>query len=247
MPPYIGITGFMSMFEVARVLDEVPSDSDRRLMVGVLASSKTLAGGTNKHPGRYPPRQSINLVFMDDPRTLNLIHYATDDKTTLAAQLGLLMDIGGDLLQGFQLNIAWPEPKQLEQARRRGAKFVLQVGGRALELVERDPKRLANRVADCAGLIDHVLLDPSGGRGQPFDPVAARMYLTALAERLPTLGLGVAGGLSGRTLHLVEPLIRDFPDLNIDAEGRLRDPVDDHLSLDLAREYAAAAFRLFAR
>lgn len=246
MAPYIGITGFMSVLEVARVLDEVPPNTDRRLMVGVLASSKTLAGGTDKYPGRYPPRQFINPVFMDDPRALNLIHYATDDKSTLSTQLGLLLDIGGELLQGFQLNVAWPDPKQLESTRKRGAAFVLQVGGRALELVDRDPAKLSARVAEYVGLIDHVLLDPSGGRGQPFDPDAARIFLTELAGRFPNLGLGVAGGLSAQMLHLVEPLVRQFPELNIDAEGRLREASDDHLSLDLAREYVAAAFRLFA-
>jgi hypothetical protein len=48
LEPYIGVTGFMSALEVEAVLAAVPSDKKYVLMAGVLASNKTLAGGSGK-------------------------------------------------------------------------------------------------------------------------------------------------------------------------------------------------------
>jgi len=58
------------------------------------------------------------------------------------------------------------------------------------------------------------------------------------------MGLGVAGGLSPTTLDLVRPLTNEFPDLSIDAEGRLRTP-EDHLDLAVSSEYLRKAFEMF--
>ena len=58
------------------------------------------------------------------------------------------------------------------------------------------------------------------------------------------MGLVVAGGLSPTTLHLVQPLIEEFPDVSIDAEGRLRDH-EDHLDLQVAGQYLSKAFKMF--
>jgi len=40
--PYIGVTGFMSSSEIEAVLGAVPKESRYSLMVGALASGKTL-------------------------------------------------------------------------------------------------------------------------------------------------------------------------------------------------------------
>jgi hypothetical protein len=50
--------------------------------------------------------------------------------------------------------------------------------------------------------------------------------------------------LSGATLDLVRPLLKDFPDLSFDAEGKLRDSTD-RLIPELAAEYVRKAFALF--
>ncbi|MDO8571756.1 MAG: hypothetical protein Q7R79_03695, partial [bacterium] len=91
-------------------------------------------------------------------------------------------------------------------------------------------------------LIDYVLLDPSGGTGKMFDPRVERTYLDKLADL--GVGLGVAGGLSPSTLHLLQPLINDYPNLCIDAEGRLRNQ-DDQLDLTVAGSYLQKAYELF--
>ncbi len=248
MDPYIGVTGFMSETEVWKVLDALPKKTTRQLMVGVLASSKTLAGGTNRYPNRYPRIDRLDDIFVHDERLLNLIHYATDDRDTLGAQLRQIWS-GVALAEGFQLNIPWPRPGALYDllASQFPPCFVLQIGSRALAEVGDDPRRLAERLEDYDGLAAAILLDGSGGRGVPLDAAKLRPLLEAVRARHPRLGLGVAGGLSPATLHLVEPLLAAFPDLNIDAEGRLREPQTDQLDLDLARDYVTRSAKLFAR
>jgi hypothetical protein len=248
---YIGITGFMASSEVLSVLDEVPEVSNRCIMVGVLASQKTVFQNLqNKWPNRYPNINEIAAIFSDHPLCLNLVHYNTKEPETLLKQMIGVTDFAGPNLHGFQLNVKWPSPKILEKYRRQHAqmKIVLQVGGGAFEAVQNSAKVLAKKVAnEYVGLVDYILLDPSGGFGQPFDTKSAREYLEALREKDVErfLGLGVAGGLSPTTFDLVEPLVGDYPNLSIDAEGRLRDE-NDILDKDLAKEYVARALHMFA-
>ncbi|MDP3731161.1 MAG: hypothetical protein Q8R34_01555 [bacterium] len=243
---YVGITGFMSSKEVQTVLESVPESSGRLVMIGVLAGLKTLKSLPNKWPNRYPLVPNIPTIFSRHIKAFNLIHYSTDDKSTLPGQLFLLSYLCKEKLHGFQLNMAWPSVTLLGRFKNDfpSKKLVLQVGRRALEEVNNSPEQLAARVAEYAGIAEYMLLDPSGGKGEPFNPNLAREYLIAIKEKGLSLGLGVAGGLSPTTLNLVEPLVKEFPDLNIDAEGRLRTP-EDHLDVEVAGRYLLGALKMF--
>ncbi len=116
--PYIGVTGFMSRAEVGKALAVVPQKSSHRLMVGVLMSSKTLAGEQAGRPGRYPKKEAVADIFVNDPRILNLVHYSTSNTETLLGQLMEITDLAGPDLDGFQFNIAWPSILQLEDYRK---------------------------------------------------------------------------------------------------------------------------------
>ncbi len=238
---YVGITGFMSKNEIQSVLDSMPQDSNRLLMVGVLASLKTLRGEKTKWPNRYPGVGRISEIFVRNRRALNLIHYNTKEPESLAEQLVEMTKLGGENFEGFQLNLTWPSHDAiLAYHKVCGGKFiVLQIGGKAMKkdgVTDYLPKELAEKVSWYEHLVDYVLLDPSGGYGIPFDTGKARTYLDALKGYNLDLSLGVAGGLSPTTLNLVEPLLADFPDLSWDAEGKLRDK-EDNLDIKEAREY----------
>ena len=242
MKPYIGITGFMSGGEVRVMLNLMPKNCSRKLMVGALIDWRTLNGLTpNKWPNRYPAIKEISGIFTDHQAVLNLAHYHTRELTTLYWQLEDIIKSCGPNLHGLQLNIAWPDPMILKLLRAKpGIQIVLQVGDRAFEMIRHSPERLATKIAEeYDGLIDRVLLDPSGGTGKEFDPAEIAEYLSALKKtRLDfglNFGLGVAGGLSSKNLRRVEPLLSEFPDLSIDAEGRLRNS-DDQLDLREAGE-----------
>ena len=91
-----------------------------------------------------------------------------------------------------------------------------------MDEISDDPIRLVNRVRKYQGLVNYVLLDPSGGTGRLFNPEELKKFLGRLYEAQLDLSYGVAGGLSPTTLNLLESLVKEFPNLSIDAEGRLR-------------------------
>jgi len=243
---YIGITGFMSSDEVRRVLMSVPLDIRRLIMIGVLASSKTIRGLKNKWPNRYPEMDRIANIFPIDLVALNLIHYHTKEEDTLGVQLIAMTEFGGVNFHGFQLNIAWPSLQVLTQYRKLypSKQIVLQVGRHAFKMVGDSPERLAKKVAEYDGVTDYVLLDPSGGRGKSLDQERMQDYLRALTALNLEMGLGVAGGLGPDTLHLVELLAKEFPDLSTDAEGLLRDK-KDRLNTGKAKQYVAKTLEIF--
>lgn len=251
MRPYIGITGFMSRDEMDAMLALLPENCRHMLMVGVLANQRTIRGEPQKRPNRNPKKEDIEKIFpppsiwpaSGNRTTLNLVHYNTKDGSNLADQLSLMMLPHCD---GFQLNIKWPSKWELIYFLDcYSSDIVLQIGGRAAGMFESSPKELAKKVSDeYYGLINYVLLDMSGGFGKPLIADALRPHLEAIRDLWPELGLGIAGGLSAETLHLVEPLIRDFPDISIDAEGLLRD-ADDRLDLEKAKAYLLGALELF--
>lgn len=238
-PPYIGITGFTSAAQVQDALALFPSSSDRRLMIGVLASRRTCAGLPERMPERHPGVDAIAGIFQDHPLALNLIHYHTDEPATLGSQLAALVERAGPSLDGVQINGHWPSRSDLEEVRsvRPDLRVVLQVNPAAQGGSLRDLRDLR----ELAGLADDVLLDASAGQGRPVDPESALPYLEALEDS--GLGLGVAGGLCVENLPLVEPLLARFPDLSFDAESRLRD-AEDHLDPAKVREYVETALRL---
>jgi hypothetical protein len=76
-----------------------------------------------------------------------------------------------------------------------------------------------------------------------MDAVALLPFARIIRDRFPGIGIGAAGGLGPDTLHLIEPLASEFPNLSIDAQSRLRpsgsalDPID----WEMAIQYLANA------
>ena len=241
---YIGVTGFMTRDEVLSILSGMPAG--RLLMVGVLASAKTMRGEPNSWPNRFPPVDQIGEIFVEDPRALNLIHFATDDQATLDKQLLHLIERTGGNFDGFQLNMVWPDPLHLRILKEgRGACFVLQIGKRAFEQVNNDPAQLAHKLHAYHDVVADILFDLSGGHGRELDAQKTLAVLHAVHAEHPRLGLGVAGGIIAETIHLIEPIIREFPNVNIDAEGKIRDNKEARLNLQKTAHYIGKATRAF--
>lgn len=213
LKPYIGVTGFMTPGEVEEVLAALPTYHTHQVMVGVLASDKTLDGLPNKHPHRFPRVERIRDLFSDNPNTVNLVHFNTHRVGRLMEDLiDLTERYGGPNMYGFQLNVPWPDPKKLLTYKKicRPNRLVLWLGGDAVAEVEGSPRLLAEWVSRYSYIATDVLLDPSGGFGREFNVREALTYLQALRDL--GLGLGVAGGLSADNLiHLVEPIAADYP------------------------------------
>ncbi len=257
---YIGITGFMSRSELTAVLDALPDnfgmidgEQIRRLMVGMLVSGKTIQGIPNKWPNRYPAPEALSSIFVRDPRVLNLVHYNTKAETPgiIIDELSRIKDACGKYFQGFQLNMVWPKASLIHDwlfnhSSHSNAVIVLQCGSRAMANLKHSPEELAEKLKEYEGVIDYVLLDPSGGIGIPFDAAFALRCLEAIDQaNITGINIGVAGGLSPETIpDLLPPILQQFPTVSIDAEGRLR-TAEDHLNVEVASEYIRVAENLF--
>lgn len=125
---------------------------------------------------------------------------------------------------------------------------ILQIGQMALSLEDFDPDKVVSRLGEYQGHIDRILLDQSMGKGQPMEAGVLLPYLRAIRKAYPHLGLVVAGGLGPDSLDLVRPILDEFPDVSIDAQGKLRpsgsalDPID----WDIASTYLARGLELLS-
>jgi hypothetical protein len=246
--PYIGVTGFSKREEVEAMLDGFYTEDERLLMVGVLASEKSIYGIPTKWPKRYPERELIAGIFSGDPRALNLVHYASDNQSLLYEHMEVITTrFGGEHCSGFQLNMKWPDMHVLEKYRTKfpDKKIVLQVGSGAMKQMLSDPKRIARRIATYDSLVDYALIDPSGGLGKQMDVQFALNCISWFYDASTKITIGVAGGLGPDTVRDVEEIIDTYYDTSIDAEGKLRD-AEDNFSLVSALRYRDAALRMFA-
>lgn len=154
--PCIGITGFTARKQIDWLFDSLPKNFSRPVMVGVLVSGKTLHGQPNKWPERYPKAEVLKTLFPSNENALNLIHFNTKEPQNLFEDMCLAQDLAGPNCHGFQLNIAWPDRKVLEDYRNkapfRQKTIVLQCGGKVLDAVARNPSMLAERVRVYEGL-----------------------------------------------------------------------------------------------
>lgn len=231
---YIGVTGFTKREQVEQFLELIP-DSPRETMIGVLASYKSLRGIPQSplRAGRTPKSDALSRIFVPHLNTLNLIHYNSEQgqSNTIADDLLRLEGLAREELDGFQLNICWPNPHEVEKFRKYSqikhlngdyaARIVLQIGRRAIEELGGSPEAVAHRVKDWyGGIIDTVLFDLSGGLGKDLDMRELGEFLFCAQNY--GLEVGVAGGLGPGSMHLLDPIPRDVFIRNIDAEGKLR-------------------------
>ena len=252
--PYIGITDFMLRSEVEAMMKVMRScGSPYPLAVGVMMSRKTLLGLPTKWATAFPANDRIATIFVDDDDAMNVLHYADYDAASSDEDLRRAALLGGPLLDAIQFDMIWPNETDLLSLKWRNPHlgFVLQVGANAMAAEGDEPARVARRLERYRekGLVDYVLLDKSMGRGLGMDATVLLPFVRRIKDALPDVGIVVAGGLGPETTHLVEPILREFPDVSIDAQGQLRRSGDarDPIEWDRAAHYLLCANALYAR
>jgi len=254
--PYVGITGPVSIKETKDICKEFSKAgysiySQHLPMLGFLVSYKTLNGQPTQNR-RYPPVNIIqDLLQATDRQVLTMIHYNSKETDELSHQVAQIFDgiYEDGLCRAIQLNIVWPEINQIARIKEQYPEMqvVFQASHKTME--NKAPTQIVQGIKGYRDLIDYVLIDPSGGRGIPFDLDYSIAIYLELREQCPNLTVGFAGGFTGENvapkLEKIEEQIRGN-DFCIDAEGGLRDKVtsaygDDLLNISKVREYLQSA------
>jgi len=233
---YVGICDVLAPEEaraMASELREHRKDPNRKVMIGVMAGHFTMRPDTewgDDQRAVFPTREELADGFIDDPDVFNTIHFADlyrpKEVQTLFEDLELVVEAGGENLHAIQLDVTWPEVDDLDRfkANYPDLAIVLQLGKSAFDMVDHDPQQMVDELDKYGDSIDYVLLDLSMGKGKAMEAEGLLSALRLIRQELPGLGLAVAGGLGPETVHLLEPIAREFPDISIDAQGRLKHP-----------------------
>lgn len=238
MIPYIGITDFTCFEQVERMHSVFERhrkpNQNRRLHVGVMMSYKTLHGLPTKWINAFPLKETIASIFASD-ETMNCLHYADYEGIAIYDSLTKALEFGGSGITALQLDMVWPDPEAVGNAVLASGKkleVILQVNEQAMREVNDNPNAVVSKLFDYQGIIEHVLLDKSMGRGIGINAEKLLPYIYAAKESFPKMGITVAGGLGPDTIELLAPITERFSDVSIDAQGRLRpsknalDPID---------------------
>jgi len=250
--PYIGITGPISIQETKDVCKEFSNagysmKSQHVPMLGFLASNKTINNQVIQNK-RYPSIKSLpELLRATDSQVLTMIHYNSREIETLSNQIAQIFDgiYENGLCRAIQLNIVWPDIGQVSKIKEQYSEMqiVFQASNKAM--LEKTPNQIAKGVRSYGDSLSYVLIDPSGGRGLPFNLESSVAIYSELKEQCPDLTIGFAGGFTGENVKpRLKELFQRTKDDNfcIDAEGGLRDKIsskygDDSLNLKKVREY----------
>lgn len=249
MNSYIGICDFENDSQVRDMLSVWSAkDSSRRLMVGCMASYKSLNGLPTKWSEIWPAKESLSSIFIDDPRVMNCIHYADCEGIDILDNLEKAVAHSGPNLHAVQLDMIWPSPCEIEDFHRScwDVSIVLQLNFEALCQVNNNEDKLLSKLDEYDGCLDYILLDLSGGKGIPLDAQILLPYVRAISKSLPNIGVSVAGGLGPVKLNGLKPLLEEFPSLSFDAQSKLRQSGSaiDPINWDLARRYLIEAQEL---
>ena len=250
--PYVGVTGPVTAEETKDICREF-SDAGYSMeknhvpMLGFLVSYKTLNNVPTPNK-RYPLISSIpKLLDETNNQVLNMIHYNSKEMGTLSNQVKDIFDgiYENGLCRALQLNIVWPDISQVAKIKENHPfmQIVFQASNNAMG--GKSPSQIARGVKDYGDSISYVLIDPSGGRGVPFDLDSSVAIYSELKNQCPNLTIGFAGGFAKENvaLRLNEIIQRiDTNNFCIDAEGGLRDKLssdygDDLLNIEKVRGY----------
>ncbi len=218
------------------------------LVFGVMACPETMNNQPSPHvPNHYPKWSNVGELLTAAATLPVYIHFDTREPFELHHHLVAIEQQFGGLIDGFQLNLAWPSHSVLEDFKRIHPNdgFIIPIGLKPLELCREDPQPIRRKLNEYAGLIHHVLLDCSRGKGQPLDPELLRPFVEMMIwNQASGIKVAVAGGLTADSVVAIKPLLKIDPSLSICAQSGLR--TNDQFDVIKAKRFITTAMQLMA-
>ncbi|MEN9881308.1 MAG: hypothetical protein RLZZ308_491 [Candidatus Parcubacteria bacterium] len=252
---YVGVTDFTTYDQVEVAKRFIHKDSHRMLHVGAMMSYKTFHGipTERKWETIWLKPKGLQKLFMKDPTVFNVLHwadYVTYPKTS-SEDLITACTLSGSGLSGLQLDMVWPHISLLEDVKKNfpHLSIILQVSKIAINDSRKRGVTLLSdvlRYKDCA---DYILVDYGMGSGRPFNPEEVLTVLGEVSKAFPEHSLAVAGGIGPETVHLLDPILREYPKISFDAQGQLRRSGNalHPIEMDRVKAYVRATTSLTAK
>lgn len=169
--PYIGVTGIKRPLDTSAVVN-IFKDSEISTigywgMIGYLFSQHKLKSDAEL----TKLAESISGSSTDVTRSF--LHYFSPDEDNVKREVEQtirgLQKINGRIFDGLQVNVPWIDPRIVEDLRLRyGLLLTLQVGPRIIHGSSKS-KEIRRRLFDYNGIVDYILVDASGGRGESIN------------------------------------------------------------------------------
>ncbi len=246
--PYIAVSAFETEDQVRTVgagLGDLqwPHPQGHIPLIGFAVDRGTLEGRVPPSPRKVTDLGTLNRLIAAVPSSaMASLHF--DMTTSGTDPRGALYDLmerieKPDRIHSVQLNGVRAEDLEPVRDQLWNPSYGL-IAPLHLGLVEAG--RVDEFLSACRGLVAHVLVDLSGGRGEVLDKSTLQDLLPRLAALEPEVGLALAGGLSEANVASIfataSSIVPGRP-ISVDTESavRIRDSLDPQAAL---RFYGAA-------
>jgi phosphoribosylanthranilate isomerase len=219
--PYMGISGIKTkqeVKEITKLFEKYNYPNTYTGMYGILTSNKRIANSQIKGK-RSPKIDDIKNLILEVPKwAIPMIHYYNPKEKGFSQELNELMH--ESKCPNIQLNISWPDLKEVEFLKREHPKgvYTMQLPQRAIQ--GKRSYEIESQLKEYSHVADYILIDLSGGKGVSFEINRSRELIDIAKEALPNTKIGIAGGLNGENLYSkIQPLKE--PTIMYDAESGL--------------------------
>ena len=251
---YIGLNGIPNRAWLSWLVERFVATGEHlnglQLGVGVLTSPKMLNGVPSRNAASWPSKEAIADIIITLPFVFNILHFVDHGPLTDLQALEEASLAAGDALDALQLDMVWPDPvivREFADANDH-LRVILSLGTEARARIDDDAETLIERLKPYEDALSDVVLDQSGNPASAMNAALLEPLIYEIRARRPDLGVTIAGALDKGMLRAIEPLIRKFPGLSIDAGAAFATDApgredDDSLGLSDHLVRAAELFR----
>lgn len=226
---HICIAGITRPEHWRQIVAHIPKNPKQIVVIEPLVCHEALLGKAPEYPRRFVSLPELRTLLRRHPNVLNLVRYTTSERPSLTSQLSRIVELCGPGIDGFQLELVWPDVEQLRLFQSMyPKKLVLKIGQEAYQEVGRSKTRLSSRLMQYRGLVQDIQLNLTEGTAEIFD--ADQMLDLLKTLHVLPFGIGISGHLSSSVDSPgLKMILKSYPGVNISALRDLRSEADDFL------------------